>query len=100
MRVLCKVADGYKHKQVARQLHIEVTTITAHLRHIWDKLGCKNAASMVTMALKKRVIRLLTVLLMLVQFGHGLAPDTDMLRPVRAKTRLTRVVRLRKREDV
>ena len=83
LRVLCKVADGYRHKQIGDLLCIETTTITAHLRHIWDKLGSSNAPSMVALALKRGVIRLLAIALLAIQATPTAVPGSELMRPVR-----------------
>lgn len=36
------VSKGYSDKRIARKLHISTTTITTHLKHIYEKYKIKN----------------------------------------------------------
>ncbi|MFC5051371.1 response regulator [Rubritalea spongiae] len=41
--VLTLIADGHSQKEIAERLEISVYTVTDHLKHIYMKLGVKNA---------------------------------------------------------
>lgn len=94
VRLLCLVADGYTHREIAGLLFRSIDTVKTHCRHIAEKLGSRGQANMITVALKKGVIRLLSAALLTIHLGYGLAPPrVDQIRPVRGGSRYSHVVR-------
>ena len=49
--VLAKLRDGQSNKQIGRTLDIEEVTVKLHVRRIYQKLGAKNRAHAVKLAL-------------------------------------------------
>ena len=49
--VLTKLIDGQSNKQIGRTLDIEEVTVKLHVRRIYQKLGAKNRANAVKLAL-------------------------------------------------
>jgi DNA-binding CsgD family transcriptional regulator len=49
--VLVLVAEGFKNREIAQQLHISNATVKTHLQHIFAKLGVSNRTAAVTQAL-------------------------------------------------
>lgn len=49
--VLTKLIDGHSNKQIGRTLDIEEVTVKLHVRRIYQKLGAKNRAHAVKLAL-------------------------------------------------
>jgi DNA-binding CsgD family transcriptional regulator len=53
-QVLELIVHGRSNKQVARELGIEVRTVEAHRRNIYGKLGVKNTAELVQVAIDRQ----------------------------------------------
>lgn len=98
VRVLRCIADGMTNREMQAYLHIAHSTIKTHREHIREKLGCRPAnAAMV--ALKRGVIRLLTVALISIQATPTATPGRELMRPVRGGRNvqvMRPVVRLRR----
>lgn len=58
LEVLNLMAKGYRNKEIARDLFITEKTAKAHVSNILAKLGASDRTEAVTMALKKRIIKL------------------------------------------
>jgi len=89
-RVLFEIASGKTRKQIARLLFREECTVKSHTKHIAEKLGSKNAANMVMVALEKGVIKLLSLMLMAVVAFNCVMPSLDDDLPLRRPPRAVR----------
>ena len=49
--VLKEIVGGSSNKEIGRDLHLSPRTVEAHRAHIMTKLGAKNAADLVRIAL-------------------------------------------------
>jgi DNA-binding NarL/FixJ family response regulator len=58
IEVLELASRGNSNKEIADKLHITEATIKSHFVHIFNKLGAVDRTSAVTIALKKKIIRL------------------------------------------
>src|SRR5262245_44182518 len=56
--VLEHVADGNRHRDIARRLVISEETVKVHLKHIMEKLGASDRTQAMTIALRRGIIRL------------------------------------------
>ena len=92
-RVLFEIASGKTRKQIARLLFREESTVKSHTKHIAEKLGSKNAANMIMVALEKGVIRLLSLMLMCVVTFNCVMPTLDDNMPLRRPPRGVRASR-------
>jgi len=90
-RILFEIASGKTRKQIARLLYREECTVKSHTKHIAEKLGSKNAANMVMVALEKGVIKLLSLMLMGVVSFNCVFPSLDDDMPLRRPPRGVRV---------
>jgi DNA-binding NarL/FixJ family response regulator len=54
--VLTLVANGVTNKEGAHRLGISIRTFEVHRAHLMDKLGARNAADLVRMALSGRYV--------------------------------------------
>lgn len=54
--VLQCIAQGLTTKEIARELFISVDTVETHRGHLFQKMGVKNATSLIKMALGKGLI--------------------------------------------
>lgn len=50
------IGQGLRNKEIAAKLHISEATVKTHLSHIFQKLGIKNRAQLITFAIKNRNI--------------------------------------------
>ena len=89
-KVLFELAAGNTCKQIARLFCREESTIKSHIKHISEKLGSKNAANMVMVALEKGVIKLLSLMLMAVVAFNCVMPSLDDDLPLRRPPRAVR----------
>ncbi len=92
-KVLFELAAGNTRKQIARLLCREESTIKSHIKHISEKLGSKNAANMVMVALEKGVIKLLTFGMVCVLSFNCVMPGLDNRAPLRRPPRAVGVSR-------
>lgn len=51
-QVLRMIADGYRRKEVAMQLHLSERTVSNHLQHIFEKLQVASSVEAVTKAIQ------------------------------------------------
>ena len=58
IEVLELASKGNSNKAIAGKLHITEATVKSHFVHIFDKLGADDRTAAVTLALKKKIIRL------------------------------------------
>ena len=49
--VISRLLDGFTNKEIARDLQIQEITVKIHVRRIYEKLGAKNRAQAVKIAL-------------------------------------------------
>lgn len=52
MEVLTLLADGYERKEIAKRLEIRNTTISSHVKHIYEKLDVQNAPAAIAKAFR------------------------------------------------
>lgn len=55
--VLRLVAQGYRHKEIARELSISPRTVSNHVASIYNKLGIDGRAQAIVFAIKRGIIR-------------------------------------------
>lgn len=55
--VLRLLAEGYRHKEIARELHISVRTVGNHIFSIYNKLGIDDRAQAIRYAIKEGIVR-------------------------------------------
>ena len=58
IEILELVAAGTSNKGIAKQLWISETTVKTHMLHIFEKLGVADRTAAVTVALRRRILRL------------------------------------------
>ncbi len=58
IEVLELVAQGKSNPDIANELWISETTVKSHMIHIFDKLGVADRTAAVTVALRRRILRL------------------------------------------
>ena len=51
-QVLRMIADGYRRKEIAMQLHLSERTVSNHLQHIFEKLQVASSVEAVTKAIQ------------------------------------------------
>lgn len=54
--VLKLVAQGYKNREIAKDLGLAVKTVDNHRVNIMNKLGLRNAAQLIRYAIQKGVV--------------------------------------------
>lgn len=54
--ILRRMADGLLKKEIAQALGLSVHTVSAHLRHVYDKLQVSTNTAAVAKALRERII--------------------------------------------
>ena len=57
LEVLELIRDGYRNKQIARQLEIAETTVNFHIKNIVSKLGANDRTHAVTIALRRGLLQ-------------------------------------------
>jgi len=57
-RVIIGVAHGFQSREISTRMGVSEHTVKTHLRRAYEKLGARNAASAVTIALKVGVMTL------------------------------------------
>jgi RNA polymerase sigma factor (sigma-70 family) len=55
--VLQLVAEGKSNKEIAQLLHVAVSTVESHRKHVMEKLKLHNTAEMVRYAVRKGIIQ-------------------------------------------
>jgi len=94
-KVLWRTAEGDTNKQIGVNLHNSEHTVKTHKKHITRKIGSKNAAHMVTIALREGFLKLLSIILAVnVALGcvvSDFGGDTSLRRPPRG-VRVSRTV--------
>jgi DNA-binding NarL/FixJ family response regulator len=55
--VLQLVAEGKSNKEIAQLLHVAVSTVESHRKHVMEKLNLHNTAEMVRYAVRKGIIQ-------------------------------------------
>lgn len=58
IEVLELASNGNSNKAIASKLHITEATVKSHFVHIFDKLGAEDRTAAVTLALRRKIIRL------------------------------------------
>jgi DNA-binding NarL/FixJ family response regulator len=58
MAVLKLMAEGLRHKEIARELHISQRTVGNHVASIYNKLGISDRAQAIVYAVKKGIVRI------------------------------------------
>lgn len=58
VNVLALASQGNSNKEIASKLHITEATVKSHFVHIFTKLGVDDRTAAVTVALKRKIIRL------------------------------------------
>jgi DNA-binding CsgD family transcriptional regulator len=94
LSVLRLVADGLTHKEIARSddcTSSSYRTVETHVKHIAEKLGSKNAAHMITVAMEKGIIKLLSFFMVCVLSFNCVMPSVDSRVPLRRPPRAVRV---------
>ena len=61
LEILPLIAKGYGNKDIAEKLFVSVKTVEAHKTHIMTKLNLKSKPELVEYALKKKIIRILSI---------------------------------------
>jgi DNA-binding NarL/FixJ family response regulator len=56
--VLRLLGEGYRHKEIARELGISIRTVNNHVAGIYNKLGISDRAQAIVYAIKKGIVRL------------------------------------------
>jgi len=56
--VLRLMAEGRRHKEIARELHISPRTVGNHIANIYNKLGIDDRAQAIVYAIKKGIVKL------------------------------------------
>ena len=51
------VANGYRNREVAKQLGISVKTVETHRANIMNKLGFRNLAQLIFYAIQKEIVQ-------------------------------------------
>jgi DNA-binding NarL/FixJ family response regulator len=54
--VVSLIADGYKSREVAKQLAISVKTVETHRANIMNKLALRNLAQLIRYAIQKGIV--------------------------------------------
>jgi two-component system nitrate/nitrite response regulator NarL len=54
--VLCLVAEGLSAPQIGRHLHLARSTVRTHLDHLYEKLGAKERAQLVAVAMRRGLL--------------------------------------------
>jgi len=94
LSVLRLLADGLTHKEIARSIECTTAshrTVESHVKHISEKLGSRNAAHMITEAMKVGIIKLLTFGVVCVLSFNCVMPGLDNRAPLRRPPRAVRV---------
>jgi two-component system, NarL family, nitrate/nitrite response regulator NarL len=55
-QVLKSIAEGKSVPDIASELHLGVTTVKTHVRHLYEKLGVSDRAAAVAEAMRRRLI--------------------------------------------
>lgn len=58
LSVLRLIAEGYRHKDIARQLAISERTVGNHIASMYNKLGISDRAQAIVYAIKKGIVRI------------------------------------------
>lgn len=82
-------ANGLSAKEISRQLGISKRTVEAHLKASRIKLKANNTSHLISIAHRSGII---TALFLSCTFGSTFSNE-DVLRPSRARGRMTRMVR-------
>ena len=56
--ILNLIAEGYKNKEIANELHISEKTVRENKTTLMKKLNARNISSVIDYALEKRLINL------------------------------------------
>jgi two-component system, NarL family, nitrate/nitrite response regulator NarL len=54
--VLCLVAEGLSAPQIGRRLHVARSTVRTHMDHLYEKLGAKERAQLVAIAMRRGML--------------------------------------------
>jgi DNA-binding NarL/FixJ family response regulator len=58
LSVLRLMAEGLRHKEIARELGISQRTVGNHIANIYNKLGIDDRAQAIVYAIKKGIVRI------------------------------------------
>jgi len=58
LEVLRLIRDGFRNKQIARELAIAETTVNFHIKNLVDKLGANDRTHAVTIALRRGMLQI------------------------------------------
>lgn len=53
--VACLLTEGLTEAEVARRLFVSPSTVHEHVRHIYDRLGCRRQAQLVALILRSGI---------------------------------------------
>lgn len=62
IEILRLIAEGYREKEVAEDLHISVGKMKVYRTHLMKKLSCQNISSAIGFALGKGLITIYEIL--------------------------------------
>ncbi|HZR93491.1 MAG TPA: response regulator transcription factor [Gaiellaceae bacterium] len=54
--ILVLIASGHSLPEIAKQLHLGLTTVKTHVQHLYEKLGVSDRAAAVAEAMRRRLI--------------------------------------------
>lgn len=54
--ILQQIVHGYNNVQISKSTYISIHTVKAHISSIFKKLGAKNRANAVYIALKNKIV--------------------------------------------
>jgi DNA-binding CsgD family transcriptional regulator len=57
MEILAKLAEGFRSKEIAIQLHITLNTVERHIANIYKKTGAHGRAAAVAFAIKQGILQ-------------------------------------------
>lgn len=58
IEVVRLVAEGYRNREIAKELGISVKTVETHRANTMNKLGFRNVAQLIRYAVQKEIIKI------------------------------------------
>jgi DNA-binding CsgD family transcriptional regulator len=55
-QILALIAEGYTNPQIAEKIFLSTFTVDSHRKNLLTKLGVKNTASLVRLAVEQKLI--------------------------------------------